>query len=266
MKKNSLILTLTIILLAFALSPTSSYAGGNESGRSFYQLVIYHLKDTGQERVTDTYLQNAYIPALHKLGILKVGVFKPVTNDTAADKIIYVFFSLQSLEQLLKLPLQLNADKNYNNAGKEYFDAVYSKPPYTRMESVLLHAFPLATQMEMPQLISPLTERVYELRSYESATEKIYKNKVQMFNEGGEIALFKRLGFNAVFYAEVISGSHMPNLMYMTTFENMAARDAHWKTFVDDTEWKTLSAKPEYQHNVSKADIILMHPTTYSDF
>ena len=160
----------------------------------------------------------------------------------------------------------LEADKDYNAAGKDYIDAAYNAAPYTRMECVILHAFPLATQMEMPQIASPLAERVYELRSYESATEKIYKNKVQMFNEGGEVGLFKRLNFNAVFYAEVISGSHEPNLMYMTTFENMAARDAHWKTFVDDAEWKSLSAKPEYQHNVSKADIILMHPAAYSDF
>ena len=54
--------------------------------------------------------------------------------------------------------------------------------------------------------------------------------------------------------------------MYMTTFENIADREAHWKTFGEDAEWKTLSAKPEYQHNVSKIDVILMHPTAYSDF
>lgn len=86
-----------------------------------------------------------------------------------------------------------------------------------------------------------------------------------MFNEGGEIDLFKRLGFNAVFYSSVISGAKMPNLMYMTTFENKAARDAHWKTFVEDPFWKKLSAMPEYQHNVSHIDITFLHPTDYSD-
>ena len=58
----------------------------------------------------------------------------------------------------------------------------------------------------------------------ESATEKNLKIKVQMFNQGDEIGLFKRLNFNAIFYSEVISGSKMPNLMYMTSFENKAAR------------------------------------------
>ena len=120
--------------------------------------------------------------------------------------------------------------------------------------------------MQLPALKSDKKSRVYELRSYESATEKIYKNKVQMFNQGDEIGLFKRLDFNAVFYGEVISGSKMPNLMYMTSFENMDERNKHWKTFVDDPYWKKLSAMPEYQNNVSHMDIILMYPSDYSDY
>ena len=87
-----------------------------------------------------------------------------------------------------------------------------------------------------------------------------------MFNEGGEIDLFKRLNFNPVFYSEVIAGSKMPNLMYMTTFENMAERDAYRKAFGDDPFWKKLSAMTEYQNNVLKIDIIFLYPADYSDF
>ena len=87
-----------------------------------------------------------------------------------------------------------------------------------------------------------------------------------MFNAGGEVVLFKRLGFNAVFYADVIYGSHMPNLMYMTSFDNMESRNEHWKSFSNDPEWKTLSGMDMYKNNVSHIDITLMHPTEYSDF
>ena len=88
-----------------------------------------------------------------------------------------------------------------------------------------------------------------------------------MFNEGGEIKLFKRLGFNAVFYASVVSGSKMPNLMYMITFENMTEHDAHWKAFGSSPEWKSLIAMPEYENKVSVShiDSVLMHSTDYSD-
>ena len=110
------------------------------------------------------------------------------------------------------------------------------------------------------------SERVYELRSYEGGTEKLFRNKVEMFNQGGEIKLFDRLKFNGVFYGEVLSGSRMPNLMYMTSFENIEDRDAHWKTFGQDPEWKKLSGLPQYQKNVSKSDIILMKATDYSDY
>ncbi|MGF2413297.1 MAG: NIPSNAP family protein, partial [Ferruginibacter sp.] len=103
-------------------------------------------------------------------------------------------------------------------------------------------------------------------RSYESATEKIFANKVHMFNEGNEIDIFKRINANAVFYSEVIAGSHMPNLMYMTCYENKADRDAHWKNFGSDPAWKKLSAMPEYQHNVSHIDITFLQPLEYSDF
>jgi hypothetical protein len=134
------------------------------------------------------------------------------------------------------------------------------------MEKILLQSFPLAPFLILPKLLSSPKDKVYELRSYESATEKIFQNKVQMFNEGGEIDLFKRLNFNAVFYASVIAGSHMPNLMYMTSFENMADRDEHWKSFGSAPEWKKLSALPEYQNNVSKNTIVFLHATTYSDY
>lgn len=87
-----------------------------------------------------------------------------------------------------------------------------------------------------------------------------------MFNEGDEIGLFKKLNFNASFYAEVIAGAKMPNLMYMTSFENMEDRNVHWKNFVDDPHWKRLVAMPEYQNNISHMDIIFLRPADYSDF
>ena len=116
-----------------------------------------------------------------------------------------------------------------------------------------------------PKFTTPVGDRVYELRSYEGHTEKIYRNKVQMFNKGDEIGLFNRLGFNAVFYGEVMVGPRMPNLMYMTSFENRASRDEHWKAFSTDSQWKTLSAMPEYKNNVSKNTIVFLRPTDYSE-
>ncbi len=119
----------------------------------------------------------------------------------------------------------------------------------------------------MPTTLKSKPDALYELRSYESPTEELHRLKVEMFNEGGEIDLFKRLDFQAVFYANVLSGSRMPNLVYMVVFENAAARDEHWKAFSASKEWKTISVDPKYRNNISVShiDSILMHRTAYSD-
>lgn len=239
---------------------------GNKPKQEIYQLTLYQYKTAAQEAILDTYCKDALLPALHRLGYKNIGVFKALANDTSAVKNMYVYLPLKKLDDQLSLNQKLNADTAYLSAGALYLDALYTAPPYTRMEVMVLKAFPLAPQMQLPVLSSSKNERVYELRSYESATEKIFRNKVKMFNEGDEIGLFKRLNFNAVFYSEVIAGSHMPNLMYMTCFENKADRDAHWKSFGSDPYWKTLSAMPEYQHNVSLNDTRFLRPTDYSDF
>jgi len=257
---GNFLLTGLLVILLVGWSP----AGKNE--REYYQLSVYHYSTSEQETVLDNYLQHALLPALHRYKIGKVGVFKAIANDTAAAKSLYVLIPAKSLDELTKLTGKLDADNVFQAAGAAYIDADNKKPPYIRIETILLHAFPLAPQLQLPQLKGPKKERVYELRSYESATEKKFKNKVQMFNEGGEITLFKSLNFNAAFYSEVIAGANMPNLMYMTCFENMADRNEHWKQFGSHPDWKKLSSMPEYQGNVSRNNISFLYPADYSDF
>ncbi len=254
------------LLLFYMLITGSALAQTGKPAREFYQLTIYHYNNEAQEKILDKYLQQALLPALHRLHIKNVGVFKAISNDTSSSKILYVFVPVKSLDVLTMLPAKLSADKAYQSAGTDYINAIHTAAPYTRMETILMHAFHLAPQMQLPQLKAEKKERVYELRSYESATEKIFKNKVQMFNEGDEIGLFKKLNFNAVFYSEVIAGSKMPNLIYMTSFKNKADRDEHWKQFGSHPDWKKLSSMPEYQNNVSHIDIMFLRPTDYSDF
>lgn len=259
---------LTKLLMATVIFSCVACVSVYAAKREFYQIKIYHLKDEVQEKRVDDFLKQAYLPALHKAGISKVGIFKPIVSQAANavnERLIYVFIPFRSYDQFFKLEDKLNKDTQYQDNGKEYLKALFSEPPYDRIESILLNAFEKSPMFSLPQLTSPMKDRVYELRSYEGHTENISKNKIEMFNKGDEVGLFKRLGFNAVFYAEVVSGSRMPNLMYMTTFENKAARDAHWETFGKDAYWKQLSAMPIYQKNVSRNDMRFLYPTDYSD-
>ncbi|GHB54683.1 NIPSNAP family protein [Persicitalea jodogahamensis] len=233
--------------------------------REFYEIKIYTISSAAQEQGLDAYLKDAYLPAMHRQGIKTVGVFKPRPGTDDAGKKVYVFTPLKSQSHILDITKKLAADAAYQSAGTAYINARFDNKPYDRFESIVLHAFSEAPQMMLPNLSGPKKDRVYELRSYEGPTEKYYLNKVKMFNEGGEVKLFKRLNFNAVFYGEVITGSHMPNLMYMTTFENQADRDAHWKAFTESPEWAVLKADEQYKNNTSKNTQYFLYPTEYSD-
>ncbi|WP_276167751.1 NIPSNAP family protein [Zobellia alginiliquefaciens] len=261
--KNSIYSSVTTFILIFAFAIS---VNGQDNKREFYQLKTYFLKDANQEKVVDTYLKDAYLPALKRTGIENVGVFKPIPKEDADALKIYVLIPFNSLDQFLKLDHMLAQDKSYVSAGANYINAKHDNAPYERISSTLMKAFSEMPVMEASKVTGPRKDRVYELRSYESATEAIYQNKVDMFNIGGEVELFESLGFNAVFYAEVISGDRMPNLMYMTTFENMESRDAHWDAFRTAPKWLKLKVDPNYQNNVSKSDILLLYPTAYSGY
>lgn len=265
MKKSNFlfrILPALMLLMTFAISAL----GAGPAKQQYYEIKIYHIGDKTQETRVDAYLKDAYLPALHRAGIPIVGVFKPVEADTAFGKLIYVLIPFKTVDQFMQLPGLLLNDKILTDAGKSFIDAPYNDPAYKRYESIFLKAFINMPQFVAPKFTTSPSERIYELRSYESATEAKAVKKIEMFNMGGEIELFKSLSFNPVFFAEVLVGSHQPNLMYLTTFSDMKSHDDHWSAFGKTEEWKKLSGMDEYKNTVSKASPCLLHPTSYSDF
>ncbi len=269
MKLTRLVCFLSLILVlgcSSTKSTTNLLSNEPFATRQYYQIKIYSFETEEQQQITESYLEKAYLPALKRQNIGPVGVFKPRDDQQDSLMRLYVLLPLATPTQLVDMDNKLGQDKAYLAAGKTYLEAVHDQPPYRRMESILLWAFEDMPVMKTPDLDSPRADRIYELRSYESATEADHINKVDMFNAGGEVKLFDDLGFNAVFYGSVISGPKMPNLMYMTTHATQAARDANWKTFVDSPVWKDLSSQPKYQNNVSHIDIYFLYPTAYSDY
>ncbi len=258
---TSKIRTAPIIALFLSIF-ISLFANGQ---RDFYQIKIYHLKDNEQVKQVDEYLESAYLPALHRLNIKNIGVFKPIANDTALVKFIYVLIPFTSDQQWIRVEQNILKDKGYTVAAKDFLAAPADKAPYERLESILLEAFSGQGQLLLPTTKS--ADRIFELRSYESPTENLLAKKIAMFNKD-EIGIFNRLGFNPVFYGKVLSGSHMPNLMYMPIFNSVEERNAQWKVFGNDAKWKEISADPvnENKVSVSHIDSILMRSASYSDY
>ena len=251
-------IVLLFILLAFSITSTVS-------ARGYYQIKVYNLKDKNQETQVENYLRDAFVPAMHRIGVKNIGVFKPIEGEPDVGKIVFVFIPLKNIGQIEKIEADLAKDKQYLKDGADYINASWDNPPYVRMESILLKAFKEMPNYAVPDHSTPPSDRIYELRSYEGPTEKYYHKKVEMFNDGGEVTIFKNIGSQPVFFGEVLSGSTMPNLMYMTTYSDMKSHDEHWDTFRSHPDWKKLSGMKEYDHTVSNSVKHLLHPTDYSD-
>jgi hypothetical protein len=236
------------------------------SARDYYLIQVYHCTTTKQIENIDAFLKNTFLPYLHQNGIEKVGVFAPLNNDTAADKKLYVWVPFKNIQKLDELDQKIEALDPMGNEPIIHLETADGSLPYTRIEKIITRAFKFQPQYATTSTLTKSSSRVYEYRSYESPTEAMHLKKVHMFNEGGEVKLFASLNFNAIFYSKVIAGSRMPNLIYMTSFNSMEDRNAHWESFREAPVWKKISVAPEYLNSVNRNETILMSARDYADF
>jgi len=260
MKKLLLFISLSfIVLLSSANLPKNL-------PRDYYLIQVYHCSKSSQIETIDAYLKSTLLPYLHQNGISKVGVFSPIDNDTSLDKRLFVWIPLKSINELEVLDQKIETLNPMGQDAVIHLENADSSLPYNRIEKILTKAFKFQPHYATKSTLTKSNNRIYEYRSYESPTENMHLRKVHMFNEGGEIDLFAQLNFNAIFYSKVIAGSSMPNLIYMTSFNNMDDRNAHWKAFSDAPLWKKISAAQEYLKTVNKNETVLMNARDYADF
>jgi hypothetical protein len=232
--------------------------------RDIYELKTYHIETPEQEAMLDSYLANAFIPAAHRNGVAKVGVFKPIASQPDAGQKVYVFIPFKSITEFEAFEGKLLKDQTFLKDGDAYINAAFDKAPYKRIETSIMRGMSEHPKFAESKLTNTKKDRVYELRSYEGPTERLYRQKVKMFNSG-EMDIFEKLNCSPIFYAETIAGANMPNLVYMTTHENMEIRNEHWKQFGVDPDWVAMKDLPEYKNTVSRNDTRLLYPTEYSD-
>ena len=87
-----------------------------------------------------------------------------------------------------------------------------------------------------------------------------------MFNDAGEIDIFRRVGLVPVFFGETLVGPKMPNLTYMLTFGSREEQQAAWQKFRTDPGWLKLRAMAEYADKTILCGItnLLLKPAPYS--
>ena len=223
--------------------------------KDVYEFRVYEMRRN--LKPLDNYFSKAFIPALNRMGVKNVGVFKERSMDEPAK--IYVLIPYPTVEDFAKIALGLKNDKEFTEASSEYSRIPLDQAVFDRYDSSLMVAFD-----GHPKIVVPSNNpKLFELRIYEGYSEDALKRKVKMFNEG-EIDIFKSVKLPAVFYSENISGKNLPCLTYMAAYENMEERDKVWKDFSAHPDWQKMSKLPEYADTVSRIHKIFLEPLPYS--
>ncbi len=247
-------------------------AGADTAVRELYELRAYRLKPGVALDVLDGYLEKAMLPALAKRGVKNFGAFtevevdkKAVTTKPKADTPVWVFIPHATFESFVGVSSELNADPAVQAAGADYLNVPKASPVYDRIDTWLYRAFAGQPQMNLPAFSKNRTPtRIFELRDYESHSEKAALSKMAMFNNG-EIPLMKDLGMNPVFFGQGIAGPNLPHLRYVTSGPDLAAHLAAWAKFGPDPRWQSMSKDPQYKDNTSKNTPRFIVPRPYSE-
>ncbi len=174
-------------------------------------------------------------------------------------------FRTRRSENYLKTNDALTADAEHNKAGAEYLTIEMPNKAYERIDSSLLQALEGWPKMAIPPQAKDKKPHIVQLRIYESPSEAAGKKKIEMFNKG-EIDAFKRSGTNPVFFSETIIGAKRPCLTYMLAYDDKAAQDKAWGTFVKDPDFRRMISMPEYSDKkiVSKINNTILNAAAYS--
>ncbi len=227
------------------------------AAKEFLELRLYKADAGAMREKLDKFLADAAIPAWNRLGIQPVGVFA-FADPKVAD--LYVLLPHKTIESFATAAQKLQADSDYQQAGAAALDPPKNEPVYKRIESSLLLAFDAAPKVEAP---SKKDTRVFQLRIYESHCDGRARQKIAMFNDG-EIALFRKVGLNPVFFGQTLAGPKMPNLTYMVGFDDEAAQKDAWAKFLAHPDWDKMKNDPQYKDTVSNITNLVLKPTAYS--
>lgn len=246
---------------AMAAAAMGAAAARAADGRQVIELRAFTFASEEKLQIYAGLIESALIPAMNRAGCRPVGAFRAFKADNpkfeADALVIYMVVPHESFETFATLGGRLAADPDILNVVRPALDTPMKDPVYQRYQSQLMIGFKDWPTVEAP---AKGPDRVVQLRIYESHNCEKAARKIAMFNEGGEIAIFRRVGLNPVFFGQSLAGTLMPNLTYMLAFDSPAAMEAAWTAFRGDPEWVRLRDDPAYKDTVSNITNIVLRP------
>ena len=249
-----LLLTAAFVFNSYGYSQVKDVSGSAK--KQIYEWRIFNL--TGDGTVLDDYFKGALIPAYARCNV-SVGAFKPANADEAAQR--YLLFVYPDLQTYNKVRQDVWNDPVFQDAARSFFATTAPNPVYSSFETYICEAFD-----KMPEMRTPDKSRtLFQYRNYYSPNEDANKRKIKMFNTE-EIDLFDKVGINSVCYGEILSGTRMPALIYLTWYKDEETFKKAWSDFGAHPDWKQMSSKPEYRNTATNNIVKLLSPMPYSQF
>jgi hypothetical protein len=233
-------------------------------GVETYELRIYHLASAEAEIQFDAWMKASGLKAMKSAGASKVGVFKPRPLEDAPPHQRFVLMQFDSLTDIQANQAKPFLKTSKNKKAEAFLSGTKKEPSYSRIESSLLTAFPGFKHLVDPK-DNGNENRFFELRIYESSSERLAALKVDMFCGGGEIDIFNEVGLNGVFFGSARIAANFPQLTYMLVHEDQEASDKAWDAFRVSDGWQTLKSIPKYAGTVSKIHKHLLVSLPYSE-
>ena len=252
---------------AAAVTTADTLAGAApEAGASprpqILELRRYRLRNGALATRFAAYAKDALVPALGRAGLAPIGAWNVVMGPDSPT--VHLLLPHPDAASVVTLDGRLDADAEYRKAAASTLALPPADPPFLSCDSSLHAAVATMPGVEKPSGAAAGKDRLFELRTYRSATEAASRRKIEMFEAGGELALFRRVGLNTVFFGRDLVGGGLPSLTYMVVFADAAAREKAWAAFRDHPEWVKMRDDPRYADTVSRIDSALLRPADYS--
>jgi hypothetical protein len=264
MKRRSFLAAAASVAGAGVLAGPGEAQRSGGGSRQFVELRRYTFASDSKRKAFEEFCESGLAPALHRAGIRPVGVFqlRKADNPQAAfsgdiSPELYVLLPHPSLESIAALETKLAADAALQTAYSALGETP-KDPAYLRYESSVLRSLEQWPHVEAPQNGA---SRLLQLRIYESSNAERGNMKVRMFNEGGEIRIFREAGMTPVFFGQAIAGTKLPNITYMLAWENADASKAGWAKFGQHPDWQKLKDDATYKDTVTNITNLILRPT-----
>lgn len=242
------------------LTPGILPAASDPPGNSYLVECVTFRLDFGQQMSNILgWLEKRAIPLWQKHRFGPAGVF--TINVGPRIPAVFLLRTYSSFADRQLVWKELTSDPDWSAA---VVDLEKDGPASRGEDMLLLNSTPFSPPIK-PAAADDPTHNLFELRIYESPTWKQLGFLHDRF-AGGEITIFHKSGIHPLFYGDTLTGPNQPNMVYMIPYENAAAREKAWATFVNDPDWiklrdESIRKGGEIVRNISN---IMLTPASFS--